>query len=36
MRARLSEHRIDLFGAISATSIDRANRSIRLSDGSDL
>jgi 3-phenylpropionate/trans-cinnamate dioxygenase ferredoxin reductase subunit len=34
--ARLSEHRIDLFGAISATSIDRANRSIRLSDGSDL
>ncbi|MBB6467318.1 3-phenylpropionate/trans-cinnamate dioxygenase ferredoxin reductase subunit [Aminobacter lissarensis] len=34
--ARLSEHRIDLLDAISATSIDRANRSIRLSDGSDL
>lgn len=34
--ARLSEHRIDLLCAISATSIDRANRSIRLSDGLDL
>ncbi|WP_246591904.1 NAD(P)/FAD-dependent oxidoreductase [Aminobacter anthyllidis] len=34
--ARLTEHRIDLLGATSATSIDRANRSVRLSNGSDL
>lgn len=33
---RLEEHRIDLLGATSATSIDRANRSIRLTNGSDL
>lgn len=33
---RLAEHRIDLLGATSTTSIDRANRSVRLSDGSDL
>lgn len=33
---RLAGQRIDLLGSTSATSIDRANRSIRLSDGSDL
>lgn len=34
--ARLSERRIDLRGETSATSIDRANRSVRLADGTDL
>ncbi|MGF7005455.1 NAD(P)/FAD-dependent oxidoreductase [Aminobacter sp. BE322] len=34
--ARLAEHRIDLKGETSATSIDRANRSVRLADGTDL
>ena len=34
--ARLTEHRIDLLAAISVTSVDRPNRSIGLSDGSDL
>lgn len=34
--ARLAEHRIDLLGSTSVTSIDRANRTIRLTNGSDL
>ena len=34
--ARLKEHRIDLVGTTTATSIDRANRSVRLTNGSDL
>lgn len=34
--ARLAEHGINLLGSTSAISIDRANRSIRLTDGSDL
>ncbi|PWK71605.1 3-phenylpropionate/trans-cinnamate dioxygenase ferredoxin reductase subunit [Aminobacter sp. AP02] len=34
--ARLAEHHIDLLGSTSATSIDRANCSIRLTNGSDL
>ena len=34
--ARLSEHRIDLKGSTTVTCIDRANRSVRLADGSDL
>ncbi|GAA2828492.1 FAD-dependent oxidoreductase [Aminobacter aminovorans] len=34
--ARLTEHRIELLGATSATSIDRANHSVRLTNGSDL
>lgn len=34
--ARLAEHRIDLRGSTNATCIDRANRSVRLADGSDL
>ncbi len=34
--ARLTEQRIDLLTSTSVTSIDRANRSVRLTDGSDL
>ncbi|MEO5323359.1 FAD-dependent oxidoreductase [Mesorhizobium sp. CC13] len=34
--ARLADHRIDLSGLMTATSIDRANRWVRLADGSDL
>ena len=34
--ARLTEHGIDLKGSTTATCIDRANRSVRLADGSDL
>lgn len=34
--ARLAEHRIDLRGSTTVISIDRANRSVRLADGSDL
>lgn len=34
--ARITEHGIDLLGSTSATSIDRANRSVRLTDGADL
>lgn len=34
--ARLAEHRIDLKGSTTVISIDRANRSVRLGDGSDL
>ncbi|WP_378949127.1 NAD(P)/FAD-dependent oxidoreductase [Mesorhizobium sp. ANAO-SY3R2] len=34
--ARLAEHRIDLLGSTSATSIDRANRSVRLANSTDI
>ncbi|GAA4119161.1 NAD(P)/FAD-dependent oxidoreductase [Aminobacter aganoensis] len=34
--ARLAEHRIDLRNSTTVLSIDRANRSVRLADGSDL